>query len=93
MKKINSEVQKVLRKKIDIEDYAILYKAVNARGPSNTLEDQSDFQEFISEYQKIFLSGKKMAVIVTIKDDIKKKSKKHKKVLIIFLFICIINKK
>ena len=55
MGKINSEVQKVLKKK----DYTISYKAVNARGLSNTLEDWSDFQEFIGEYQKVFLSGKK----------------------------------
>ncbi|GBC19578.2 hypothetical protein GLOIN_2v193871 [Rhizophagus irregularis DAOM 181602=DAOM 197198] len=27
-------------------------ETVNARGPSNTLEDKLDFQEFISEYQK-----------------------------------------
>jgi hypothetical protein len=81
MKKINSEVQKVLRKKIDIEDYAILYKAVNARGPSNTLEDQSDFQEFISEYRKVISSGKKMLVIVTVKDNnIEKKNKNRKRV-------------
>src|SRR5207245_3838250 len=39
MGKINSEVQKVLKKKTKSEDYTISYKAVNARGPSNTLED------------------------------------------------------
>ena len=43
MGKINSEVQKVLKKKTKSEDYTISYKAVNARGPSNTLEDWSDF--------------------------------------------------
>ena len=39
MGKINSEVQKVLKKKTKSEDYTISYKAVNVREPSNTLED------------------------------------------------------
>ena len=83
MGKINSEVQKVLKKK----DYTISYKAVNARGPSNTLEDWSDFQEFIGEYQKVFLSGKKMLVVVVVKDK-EKLAKKHKKVKnILFIYI------
>jgi len=83
MEKINSEVQKVLRKKTKYRDYTISYKAVNARGPSNTLEDRSDFQEFTSKYQKVFLSGKKMSVIVVAKDKTKP-VKKHKKVKYFF---------
>ena len=87
MGKINSEVQKVLKKKTKSEDYTILYKAVNACGPSNTLEDWSDFQEFIGEYQKVFLSGKKMLVVVVVKDK-EKSAKKHKKVKnILFIYI------
>ena len=87
MGKINSEVQKVLKKKTKSEDYTISYKAVNARGPSNTLEDWSDFQEFIGEYQKVFLSGKKMLVVVVVKDK-EKLAKKHKKVKnILFIYI------
>ena len=79
MDKINSEVRKVLRKKTKSEDYNISYKAVNARGPPNTFEDRSDFQEFIDEYQKAFLSGKKILVTIVVKDK-KKSAKKHKKV-------------
>ena len=87
MGKINSEVQKVLKKKTKSEDYTISYKAVNARGPSNTLEDWSDFQEFIGEYQKVFLSGKKMLVVVVVKDK-EKSAKKYKKVKnILFIYI------
>ena len=87
MGKINSEVQKVLKKKTKSEDYTISYKAVNARGPLNILEDWSDFQEFIGEYQKVFLSGKKMLVVVVVKDK-EKLAKKHKKVKnILFIYI------
>ncbi|GBB90365.1 hypothetical protein RclHR1_01730013 [Rhizophagus clarus] len=50
IEKINLVVQKTLRKKVMSKDYMISYKAVNVRGPSNELEDELDFQEFISEY-------------------------------------------
>jgi hypothetical protein len=87
MEKVNSEVQKVLKKKTKSEDYTISYKAVNARGPPNILEDWSDFQEFIGEYQKVSLSGKKMLVMIVVKDK-KKSVKKHKKVKnILFIYI------
>ena len=59
MEKIILEVQKILKKKIKSVDYSISYKIVNARVPSNILEDRSDFQEFVSKYQKVFLSEKK----------------------------------
>jgi hypothetical protein len=45
IEKINSVVQKTLRNKVMPKDYMISYKAANARGPSNELEDESDFQE------------------------------------------------
>ena len=78
---------KSFEKKTKSEDYTISYKAVNARGPSNTLEDWSDFQEFIGEYQKVFLSRKKMLVVVVVKDK-EKSAKKHKKVKnILFIYI------
>uniref|UniRef100_U9SWA9 Uncharacterized protein n=1 Tax=Rhizophagus irregularis (strain DAOM 181602 / DAOM 197198 / MUCL 43194) TaxID=747089 RepID=U9SWA9_RHIID len=53
MEKISSIVQKTLKKKVKSKDYTISYKAVNAHGPSNELEDESDFQEFISEYKRM----------------------------------------
>jgi len=43
MEKIILEVQKILKKKIKSVDYSISYKTVNARVPSNTLKDRSDF--------------------------------------------------
>uniref|UniRef100_U9UQS9 Uncharacterized protein n=1 Tax=Rhizophagus irregularis (strain DAOM 181602 / DAOM 197198 / MUCL 43194) TaxID=747089 RepID=U9UQS9_RHIID len=63
MEKINLAVQKTLKKKVKSKDYTISYKAVNARGPSNTLEDKMDFQEFI----------------ITVKDDLIKKKKSRSK--------------
>ena len=86
MEKINSEVQKVLKEKIRPKDYTISYKAVNARGPSNTLEDMSDFQEFINEYRKVFSSGKKMLVMVAMRNK-KRSVKKHQKVKKTYLYI------
>ncbi|CAB5388017.1 unnamed protein product [Rhizophagus irregularis] len=51
--KINLATKKILEKETKSKySYTISYKAVNACGPSNTLEDKLDFQEFISEYQK-----------------------------------------
>jgi len=45
------------------------YKAVNAHGPSNTLEDKFDFNEFIEDYKQIIAANKKMSVIVMVGDD------------------------
>jgi hypothetical protein len=78
--KINLVVQKTLRKKVMPKDYMISYKAINARGPSNELEDELDFQEFISEYKRVVLAGKKMSIIVVVRDDKIKKKNSHKKV-------------
>lgn len=87
--KIILTVQKIFGKKIKSNDYTISYKASNSRGPSNILEDELDFDEFISEYKKVILSGKKMAIMVDIKDDRTKKkglTKRHKKV-VFFYFV------
>ncbi|PKY59814.1 hypothetical protein RhiirA4_482887 [Rhizophagus irregularis] len=78
MEKINSVVQKTLRKKVISKDYIVSYKAVNARGPSNELEDESDFQEFIGEYKRVVIAGKKMSMIVMVRDKLTKKKKSHK---------------
>ena len=37
----------------------MLYKAVNARGPSSELEDKLDFNEFIEDYKKVIATEKK----------------------------------
>ncbi|GES81985.1 hypothetical protein GLOIN_2v1473341 [Rhizophagus clarus] len=82
MEKINSIVQKVLGKKIKSTNYTTSYKAMNAHGPSNELEDELDFQEFFDEYKKVISVGKKMSMIIDMKNNItenKKSSKKHKK--------------
>src|SRR5205085_125394 len=76
MEKINLATRKILEKEIkSMDNYTISYKAVNARGPSNTLEDKLDFQEFISEYQKITSFGKRMLVTVTVKSNVTEKKK------------------
>ena len=90
MEKINSIVQKFLGRKIKMTYYTISYKAVNAHGPSNELEDKLDFQEFLNEYKKIISLGKKMSVIVDMKKNItenKKSSKKYKKVKFLFILL------
>src|SRR3954454_24161796 len=88
MEKINSIVQKTLGKQIKSKNYVISYKAINARGPSNELEDESDFQEFIGEYKRVVLSGKKMSMIVAMRDNVIKKknsTNKHKKVKFFYI--------
>jgi hypothetical protein len=86
MEKINLATRKILGKSMD--NYTISYKAVNARGPSNTLEDKLDFQEFISEYQKITSSGKRMLVTATVKSNVtEKKNRKNKKVKFFDIFV------
>ena len=74
-------------KKIKSKNYVISYKAINARGPSNELEDESDFQEFIGEYKKVVLTGKKMSIIVVVRDDKIKKKKFTQKGKIFLLSI------
>ena len=90
MEKINSIVQKVLGKKIKSTNYTTSYKAMNAHGPSNELEDELDFQEFLDEYKKVISVGKKMSMIIDMKNNItenKKSSKKHKKVKYFFYIL------
>jgi hypothetical protein len=84
--KIHLAVQKILGTKIISKDYTISYKAANSRGPSNMLEDELDFIEFIGEYKKVILSNKKMAIIIIMKDDKTKKKRFSKKVM--YFFIC-----
>ena len=70
IEKINNVVQKILKNKnIKPLNYSLSYKAINARGPSNALEDKLDFNEFIDDYKKILAANKKMAVIVVVGDD------------------------
>ena len=90
MEKINWVVQKTLREKVTSKDYIISYKAINARGPSNKLEDELDFQEFVSEYKRVVLAGKKMSMIVSIRDNLTKKKKSHNKVKFLYSILCII---
>ncbi|RGB32869.1 hypothetical protein C1646_762326, partial [Rhizophagus diaphanus] len=66
-------VQKTLRKKIISKDYIVSYKVVNTCEPLNKLENESDFQEFIGEYKRVVLSGKKILMIVIIRDKLTKK--------------------
>lgn len=102
IEKINDAVQKALKNKnIKPSNYSMSYKAINARGPSNALEDKLDFNEFINDYKKIIATNKKMAVIVVIGSDsanekLKSKRSKVKKffntsILIIFFIFFISN--
>ena len=91
IEKINLTTKKILGKKSKSnDDYIISYKVMNARGPSNTLKDKLDFQEFISEYQKIISSGKKMLVMVTVKDNVIEKKNRKYKMVKFFIYIIII---
>ncbi len=67
----------------------ISYKVTNTCEFSSELKDELNFQEFISKYKKVILAGKKMLMIMIVKDIIKKKNSinKHKKVN--FFIICI----
>ena len=67
---INSAVRKVLKNNnLKPSDYNLSYQAINARSPSNELEDKLDFNEFINDYKKIIATNKKMSVIVVIGDN------------------------
>jgi hypothetical protein len=92
MKKINDFVQKALKNEnIKLSDYSMTYKAVNAHGPPNELEDKCDFDEFIEDYKRIIAANKKMAVTIAFDDDFidekTKKGKKRSKVIIRMHFI------
>ena len=79
MERINLMIQKALEKKVKPANYTISYKA-------NELEDELNFQEFLDEYRRVISVGKKMSVIVVMKDDAMKKcsGKKHTKVRYFF---------
>ena len=89
IEEINLATKKILGKKFRSKDYIISYKVMNARGPSNTLEDKLDFQEFISEYQKVISSGKKMLVMVTVKDNVNERKNRKYKMVKFFIYIII----
>ncbi|CAB5292799.1 unnamed protein product [Rhizophagus irregularis] len=77
---INNAVQKALKNRnIKPADYSMSYKAVNARGPSSTLEDKLDFNEFIEDYKKIIAAGKKVSIIIVIGDDSTNEKTKSKR--------------
>ena len=79
IEKVNAVVQRALQNKdINPADYSMSYKAVNARGPSNELEDKLDFHEFIEDYKKVIAAKKKMSVIVVIGDSVGKKTKEKR---------------
>ncbi|GBB91954.1 hypothetical protein RclHR1_19430001 [Rhizophagus clarus] len=48
----------------------MLYKAINTRGPSSTLKDKLDFNEFVEDYKRVISANKKMSIIIVI-DDLK----------------------
>jgi hypothetical protein len=87
---INNAVQKALNRNIKPADYSMSYKAVNARGPSSTLEDKLDFNEFIEDYKKIIAADKKLSIIIVIGDDStnEKTKSKHSKVRVLKYFNC-----
>ncbi|PKB97678.1 hypothetical protein RhiirA5_432666 [Rhizophagus irregularis] len=84
MEKISSIVQKTLKKKVKSKDYTISYKAVNAYGPSNELEDESDFQEFISDVLmkvKFLQYTKKKKSCAIREEDLSKEERERSKVI------------
>jgi hypothetical protein len=82
---INDAVKRALdNKKVKPSDYSMSYKAINARGPSSTLEDKLDFDEFVKDYKNVTSSNKKMSIIIVIDDP------KRSKVKIIYSILLIL---
>jgi hypothetical protein len=76
VERINDAVKKALNnKKLNPGDYSMSYKAVNARGPSSTLEDKLDFNEFVEDYKRVTSANKKMSIIIVIDDPKRSKVK------------------
>ncbi|GBB92025.1 hypothetical protein RclHR1_19540001 [Rhizophagus clarus] len=51
--RINNAVRKMLNnKKLKPGDYKMSYKAINTHGPSSTLKDKLDFNEFVEDYKR-----------------------------------------
>ncbi|GBC06292.1 hypothetical protein RclHR1_06740008 [Rhizophagus clarus] len=69
VERINDAVRKMLNnKKLKPGDYKMLYKAINVRGLSSTLEDKLDFNEFVEDYKRVTSANKKMSIIIVIDD-------------------------
>ncbi|CAG8593480.1 11986_t:CDS:2, partial [Diversispora eburnea] len=63
IEKIHLYIQKSLGdEKLNVFDYSLQYKALNSRGTANTLEKETDFNDFLNEYKKIIGSNKKMGI-------------------------------
>ncbi|GBB99952.1 hypothetical protein RclHR1_36930001, partial [Rhizophagus clarus] len=86
VERINDAVRKMLNnKKLKPGDYKMSYKAINARGPSSTLEGKLDFNEFVEDYKRVTSANKKMSIIIdsnessALEEDVsnKKKKKSH----------------
>jgi len=85
IEKIHLYLQKSLDdKNLNVFDYTLQYKALNSRGTANTLEEETDFNDFLDEYQTIIDSKKKMGISVILNsiyiNNIQKKKKNNKKV-------------
>lgn len=84
IEKIHLYIQKSLNDNLNIFDYTLQYKALNSRGTANTLEEETDFNDFLDEYQKIIDNEKKMGISVILNsiyiNNIQKKKKNNKKV-------------
>lgn len=76
VERINDTARKMLNnKKLKPGDYNMSYKAINARGPSSTLEDKLDFNEFVEDYKRVTSANKKMSIIIVIDDPKRSKVK------------------
>jgi hypothetical protein len=85
IEKIHLYTQKSLGdRKLNVFDYSLQYKALNSRGTANTLEEETDFNDFLDEYKKIIGSNKKMGISVILNsiyiNNIQKRKKNNKKV-------------
>jgi len=88
IERINEAVRKMLNnKKLKPGDYKMSYKAINARGPSSTLEDKLDFNEFVEDYKRVTSANKKMSIIIVINDPKRSKVKIIYSILFIFIFL------
>ncbi|GBC08215.1 hypothetical protein RclHR1_07980007 [Rhizophagus clarus] len=69
VERINDAVRKMLNnKKLKSGDYKMSYKAINAHGLPNTLEDKLDFNKFVKDYKRVTSANKKMSIIIVIDD-------------------------
>lgn len=88
VERINDAVRKMINnKKLKPGDYKMSYKAINARGPSSTLEDKLDFNEFVEDYKRVTSANKKMSIMIVIDDPKRSKVKIIYSILFIFIFL------